>query len=180
VIDGVLDLANAHDVKPNEVKRVAATVGVAQASMLRNHAPATGLEAKFSLEFAVVSALVARKVGRRELSDEFVARLQVRETMKKVTTATVDTQCPVEPTFSLTDRVMIELADGRQLDSGEIRFARGNAKLPLKPGELEAKFMDCAGGVAGMDAGALYERLERLETVENLRSLPVYGTFANG
>jgi len=171
VIDGVLDLATAHDLKPAQVNAVHATVGAAQASMLRNHAPVTGLEAKFSLEFAVASALVARSVGRRELSDEFVGRREVRDAMTKVTTATVDTHCPVEPIFAYTDRVVIELADGRKLDSGEIRFARGNAKLPLKPGELRTKFMDCAAGVEGLDAAALYERLDCLDAVENLRTL---------
>jgi len=65
VIDAVLDLATAHDLRAQDVKRVDASIGVAQASMLRNHSPATGLEAKFSLEFAVASALVARSVGWR-------------------------------------------------------------------------------------------------------------------
>src|ERR1019366_6175998 len=99
VIDGVLDLATAHDLKAADVKEVHASVGIAQASMLRNHAPRTGLEAKFSLEFAVASALVARKVGLKELTDEFVARPQVRDVMTRVKTSTTDTRCPIEPVF---------------------------------------------------------------------------------
>ena len=71
VIDGVLALVANDDVRAGDVTQVHATVGTAQASMLRNHAPRTGLEAKFGLEFAVTSALVARKAGLRELTDEF-------------------------------------------------------------------------------------------------------------
>ncbi len=63
VIDAVIDLARKHDLRPDNVESVEASIGVAQASMLRNHTPVTGLEAKFSLEFAVASALVARAVG---------------------------------------------------------------------------------------------------------------------
>ena len=155
VVDGVLDLARAHALAADDVKEVRASIGVAQASMLRNHAPVTGLEAKFSLEFAVASALVAGKVGLAELTDEFVAQAPVRAAMAKVRTATVDTSCPIEPVFALTDRVVIELKDGRTLDSGEIRFARGNAKLPLKDEELKAKFLDCARRRLGFDPGDL-------------------------
>ena len=171
VIDGVLDLVKANGVDPGDVKEAHASVGVAQASMLRNHSPATGLEAKFSLEFAVASALVARSVGLRELTDGFVAQPRVRETMAKVRTSTTDTRCPIEPMFALADRVAIELKDGRRLDSGEIRFARGNAKLPLQEAELKAKFLDCTSGAGHLDAAALYERLDRLEEQDSLRAL---------
>jgi len=171
VIDAVLDLANAHDLKAQDVKQVDATIGVAQASMLRNHSPVTGLEAKFSLEFAVASALVARKVGLSQLTDKFVAEAPVREAMGKVKIATVDSSCPVEPIFALNDRVVLELRDGRKLDSGDIRFARGNAKLPLKDEELKAKFLDCASSAEELDAGALYQALNTLGKQGSLRQL---------
>ena len=171
VIDGVLDLAVAHDLKAQDVARVDATIGVAQASMLRNHAPVTGLEAKFSLEFAVASALVSRKVGLAQLTDKFVAEAAVREAMGKVNIATVDTHCPIETIFALNDRVVVEMRDGRTLDSGDIRFARGNAMLPLKDADLEAKFLDCAAGVDYLDAGALYHALDTLGAQASLREL---------
>jgi len=171
VIDAVLDLATANDLKPQDVRQVDATIGVAQASMLRNHAPVTGLEAKFSLEFAVASALVSRRVGLAQLTDKFVTEAPVREAMGKVRIATVETSCPVEPIFALTDRVVLELRDGRRLDSGEIRFARGNAKLPLKDEELKAKFLDCATGADYLDVPALYRGLSKLGDQANLRKL---------
>jgi 2-methylcitrate dehydratase PrpD len=131
----------------------------------------TGLEAKFSLEFAVASALVRRKVGLAELTDAFVAEAAVRDAIGKVRVATVDTKCPIEPMMALTDRVVLELQDGRKLDSGEIRFARGNAKLPLAREELKAKFLDCAAGADYLDAGALYRALDKLGAQDSLRKL---------
>jgi 2-methylcitrate dehydratase PrpD len=174
VIDGVLDLVTTNDVKPADVVQVFPNVGVAQASMLRNHAPVTGLEAKFSLEFAVASALVARKVGLRELTDGFVMQPQVQDMMARVTTSTTDTHCPIEPIFALTDRVAIELTDGRRLDSADIRFARGNAKLPLDDAQLKAKFLDCAAGTDNLDAISLYERLNALENLDRVRNLVIH------
>lgn len=171
VIDGVLDLARAHDLKAQDVAKVHATIGEAEATMLRNHAPVTGLEAKFSLEFAVASALTRRKVGLAELTDEFVATAPVREAMAKVDIATVDTKCPIEPIFALTDRVVLELRDGRRLDSGEIRFARGNAKLPLAEDDLKVKFLDCAAQAKDLDAGAFFRDLCALERQPDLGRL---------
>jgi 2-methylcitrate dehydratase PrpD len=171
VIDGVLDLARVNHVEPSDVEHVEATIGSAQAGMLRNHAPVTGLEAKFSLEFAVASALVAGKVGLAELTDEFVGQPVVREAMRKLSIATTETRCTLEPVFAFTDRVVLRLKDGRSLDSGEIRFARGNAKLPLRDEELRAKFMDCARSAAHVDAATLFERLARLERVAAVSEL---------
>jgi aconitate decarboxylase len=171
VIDGVLDLARANGLRGEDVQEVRARIGVAQASMLRNHSPVTGLEAKFSLEFAVASALVAGKVGLSELTDEFVAKPAVREIMPKVRITTDETPCPIEPIFAKNDRVQIVLRDGKTLDSGEIRFARGNAMAPLAEPDLRAKFLDCASRADGIDAAALYRRLSDLRSVPRLRAL---------
>ncbi len=171
VIDAVIDLARKENLRPDDAESVHASIGVAQASMLRNHAPVTALEAKFSLEFAVASALVARAVGLAQLSDDFVSRQDVRQAMKKVEISTVQTTCPIEPVFAFSDRVRIRLKDGRVLDSGEIRFARGNMKLPLREEELKAKFLDCVAGAEQIDASALYERLAGLGAVRNVTEL---------
>lgn len=171
VIDGVLDLARSRSLRADDVKEVRARIGVAQASMLRNHSPVTGLEAKFSLEFAVASALVAGKVGLSELTDNFVAQGAVRDLMRKVNIITDDSQCPIEPVFSINDRVEVVLNDGTTLDSGDIRFARGNAKAPLGDVDLRAKFLDCTADAEGVDAAALYARLTELQSVPSMRTL---------
>jgi 2-methylcitrate dehydratase PrpD len=167
----VLDVARREGLRADQVATVQAQIGATQASMLRNHAPQTGLEAKFSLEFAVASSLVAREVGLQQLTDAFVRTPEIQATMKKVSTATVDTSCPVEPFLAFADRVRIRLTDGRELDTGDIRFARGNARLPLGEGELERKFMDCVAGARDLDGAWLHRRLAQLESVADVREL---------
>ena len=171
VIDAVIDCVKREKIAADEVVSVHAWIGVAQASMLRNHTPVTGLEAKFSLEFGVASALVAQAAGLSQLTDQFVNGAQIRDLMTKVSISTTERLCTVDPSFAYTDRVEIRLADGRTIDSGEIRFARGNAKLPLAEADLRTKFLDCLSGVPQVDGSALYERLSALEHVADLRSL---------
>jgi len=171
VIDGVIGAASRENLNAEDVAAVHAQIGKTQASMLRNHAPQTGLEAKFSLEFAVASSLVAREVGLAQLNDQFVRRSEIQSTMKKVATTTVDTSCPVEPMFAFADRVRIELKDGRAVDTGDIRFARGNAQLPLTQDELKRKFLDCVRSAPEVDAERVYRQLAGLDSLASVREL---------
>ncbi len=176
-IDAILDLVKKHDVKLDEIKQITATIGKAQASMLRNHKPKTGLEAKFSLEFAVACALLEQRVGLSELTDEFVLRPQVQAMFSKVKIEITDVSCPIEPAFSYADRITIELVNNKQLDSGEIRFAKGNSKNPLTMEELKAKFMSCfkvfqtnAKG-SQINADLLFSKLNDLNSLQSLSNL---------
>ena len=177
VIDAVVAMAKRENLRAEQVAKVHVTLGRAQASMLRNHTPNTGLEAKFSLEFAVAAALVVRQVGLTELTDSFVARADVRAVFSKVTAEISEKVCPIDPAFTFADRVVITLTDGRRLDSGEIRFARGHAKLPLDAAGLRAKFIDCvksgerAAGVAATGMEELFDRLTGLESLTSVRSV---------
>src|SRR5262249_60691129 len=70
-IDAALDLVARHDLTPSKVERIHVSTGKTQMLMLRNARPQTGLEAKFSMQFAMAAALVARYAGVREFTDEF-------------------------------------------------------------------------------------------------------------
>ena len=177
VIDGVLAIAERENLQPEQVSRIRVTMGPAQISMLRNHSPKTGLEAKFSAEFAVAAALVARQVGLAQLNDGFVGQSDVKSLMGKVVIDLTERLCPIDPAFSYADRVVIELTDGRSFDSGDIRFALGNAKLALNAEGLRQKFMDCiAVGQSSAktlpdDGTKLYECIAKLENLPSLRQL---------
>ncbi len=177
VIDGVLAIAERENLQPEQVSRIRVTMGPAQISMLRNHSPQTGLEAKFSAEFAVASALVARQVGLAQLNDSFVNQSDIKSLMGKVVIDLTERLCPIDPAFSYADRVVIELTDGRSFDSGDIRFALGNAKLALNADGLRQKFMDCIAAGPSLakslsDKGVkLYESISQLQNLPSLRQL---------
>jgi aconitate decarboxylase len=171
-IDAIIDLVRTHDLSPAAVAGIDVTIGATQCAMLRNHRPQTGLEAKFSMEFAMASALVARRVGLSELTTAFVQRPEVQNNMGKVRISSTDTVSADDPIFSASDRVDIELTDGGRLASPEIRFARGHWSMPLRPEELWMKFSDCAAGeLGGTAAHALFADLQTLERMGDLRRL---------
>ncbi|MDO8703735.1 MAG: MmgE/PrpD family protein [Sulfuricaulis sp.] len=174
-IDGVIDLVRNHDLAAQEIERVDVTLSATQIAILRNAAPENALEAKFSLEFGVAAALIARAVGRAQLVDAFVMRPDVRALFGRVHKHEAQALCPVYVGLSLNERVRIEMKDGRRFDSGDIRFARGHAEFPLAPGEHAAKFLDCAAGVEGLDGRALLQQLTCLETLPSVRALAAAG-----
>ena len=171
VIDGVSDLARQHDIDPGKVERVDVSIGVLQTELLRNHRPQTGLEAKFSLEFAVASGLAARGAGLSELTDGFVTRPEIQALMGKVHYQTVTETLPGLP-WAPFDQVTVTMAGGQVLQSAPVRYARGSVEAPLGRAELRRKFDDCvAGKLAAADGAALFAGLDTLETLANARDL---------
>jgi len=171
-LDGMLDLVREHKLRLTGVKEIAVTTGKTQATMLRNHRPQTGLEAKFSMEFAMASALTAGRAGLAELTDGFVRRPEVQSAMDRVSIATTDTVADDDPIFAAFDKIDVTLVDGRHLASPELRFARGHWSLPLRSDELWGNFRDCAAAALEESAArALFEELQSLERHGNFREL---------
>jgi 2-methylcitrate dehydratase PrpD len=143
-IDAALDLVARFDLTPGKVERIHVSTGKTQMLMLRNSAPQTGLEAKFSMQFAMAAALCARNVGLREVTDDFVRRPEVQAIFPRVslegTTAT-----KAGSNFAPADAVEITTTDGATHKSGPIEFAKGSHQRPLSRDELWTKFADCLG-----------------------------------
>jgi 2-methylcitrate dehydratase PrpD len=143
-IDAALNLIERHDLKPDAIERIRVSAGATQLRMLRNSAPQTGLEAKFSMQFAMASALVARKVGLAELTDGFVRRPDVQAIFPRVAlTATEETVDG--PAFAPADSVEITTKNGQKHNSGPVEYAKGSHQQPLSRDELFEKFADCLG-----------------------------------
>jgi len=173
-IDAMLDLAQEHNLKSDAIDEIHVRMGDAQDLMLRNRAPKTALEAKFSMEFAMASALIARKVGLKELDDDFVRRSDIVETMGKVTRSTTQERLADMPPFAPDDRVSIRLKNGTELKHEPVVRPKGHWQRPLTEAELREKFLDCTEGRLGRkQAEALFEKLNNLEDVKSLRELPV-------
>jgi aconitate decarboxylase len=162
VIDGVLDLRARQAFDPATVRAIHAYVSPTNRKVLKYARPATALEAKFSMQFACACALAYGEVSLHRLSAESLADPAVQRLMELVQVHDVERECPLEPSFAFTDRVMIELDDGRRCDSGEIRFARGHAQLPLERAQLETKVLECVPPGERRMAADLIIRLRQL------------------
>jgi aconitate decarboxylase len=165
VIDAVLDMTASQKLTPADISNVQVTMRAAQASILKYHRPATALEAKFSMEFAVAATLIARQVGLRELTDEFVRREDVRSLVGKVTVVAhrADTRNPGRA-VSQGDRVILVMRNGETLDSGDIAEVKSSENL-------ERKFLDCCSRSPDIRAAQLYTSLRSLARLDSVRAL---------
>jgi 2-methylcitrate dehydratase PrpD len=164
-IDAALDLAIRHDLSPNQVNRIQVSTGRTQLLMLRNSRPRTGLEAKFSMEFAMAAALVARKVGLAELTDEFVLRPDVQAIFPRVSFSTTD-ETIEGSAFAPADEVAITTEAGDTLKSEPVTHAKGSQQRPLTRDELWVKFADCLG--AEFPDPAKAQTFEKLMVLQRL------------
>jgi 2-methylcitrate dehydratase PrpD len=172
-IDAMLDLVCQNDLAPDAVDEIRVRIGSTQRLMLRNRDPKTALEAKFSLEFAMAAALVARHVGLAQLADDFVRRADVIDAMRKVRCTTTDEILPDGP-FAPEDKLSIVLKSGETLAHPPVSEAKGSWKKPLSDAELRDKFFDCAAPALGSSqADDLFDRLAALDRVASLRELPL-------
>jgi 2-methylcitrate dehydratase PrpD len=165
-LDAILDLLAKRPLKPVEIVRITVEISKTHSLILRNHTAHTGLEGKFSMEFAMAAAVVSRRAGLGEYTDEFVRRPEVQDMMKKVRVVTNENYDPGQPGASLHDKVTVELASGERIESEKVRRARGHADVPLSEAELFDKFRACLdAGHAVIAPETLFKRLRRLERI---------------
>lgn len=173
-IDAAIQLHRDHAPDSAVIERVVARVSEKHAAVMRFHAPANSMEAKFSLEFGVAAALIAGKVGLAEVDDSFVQRDDVQSLMRKVRVEVGPDDDPDYPVGAKADSVAIDLGDGRHFDSEPVARFRGHAQNPMSRDELRQKFDDCVAPVAGRElAATLFDTLQNWGEASGVDALPV-------
>ena len=174
-LDAMLGLLATRKLKPADILRITVSISKTHSLILRNHAPQTGLEAKFSMEFAMAAAVISRRASLAEYSDAFVRRPEVQDLMRRVSTVTNENYDPKASGASVYDQVTIELVGGERIESEKVRRALGHAERPLDASDLFEKFRTCldAGG-ARISPETLFERLRNLENI-SARELTAVG-----
>jgi 2-methylcitrate dehydratase PrpD len=163
-IDAMLGLMESQPLKLDDIRQMTVAISENFATILRNHTPDTGLAAKFSMEFAVSSAVIARKVGLAELTDDFVRRPDVQALMGRVRIETNTDYDPEMSGASRHDQVRITLANGQTVETEAVRRATGHATRPLSAEQLYEKFRDCLEvGKSEVPAEALFQRLQEMQ-----------------
>jgi 2-methylcitrate dehydratase PrpD len=165
-LDAMLDLVARHPLQPEEIEQITVSLSETHSLMLRNHRPQTGLEAKFSMEFAMACAVVAGRAGLAEYTDAFVQRPEIQRLIPRVRIETNRNYDPELSGASLWDQVRVDLAAGGSIDSEKVHRAKGHADRPLSEVELYDKFRGCleAGG-SRIAPEVLFDRIRRLEMV---------------
>jgi 2-methylcitrate dehydratase PrpD len=169
-IDAALALTSKHDLQPADIDQIRVSTGEMQMLMLRNHEPKTAFEAKFSMQFAMASSIVARAVGLSQLTDEFVADPNVQGLFPKVKIETTK-ETMNGSAFAPSEAVEIRTANGQVLASGPVVHAKGSMQHPLSRSELQEKFADCLGDLGARAKANFFEKLMNLERLNGTADL---------
>jgi 2-methylcitrate dehydratase PrpD len=168
-IDALLDLRARHGFGVEQVADVEVGVNHVVPEVLRHHAPTSGLERKFSMEFCAAEALATGRVEIASFEDG-PSTPGTRELMGRVRMV-VDPTLPDGLEQHAWSRVTVTLRDGRTLASPP-RGASGHPDQPLTDAQLRAKFLGCAAPVLGADeAEGVADQLGHLEHVPDIRVL---------
>lgn len=172
LINSVLAIDGLADGRIDAIRSIRVYLGKTQSQILRYRMPNDGLEAKFSAEFAVASAIVAGNVGLRELDDTYVRRADIAKLMRCVHRVESDEVDPDQALFSPADWVEIEYDTGEVRAGPPVRFPLGHARNPVSDAKLWDKFEECTQ--ARLDAAgrkALFGRLNQLHSLEKISHL---------
>lgn len=168
IIDAAIHLAKVHDLDPDQIEAVDCELPPLAPRILFYTEPADSLQAKFSLQHAVAAALIDRKVGLAQLSDERVHAPDIRALGPRI-------RLLVHPGADINDKgdgtpdtATVRMKDGRQFTHCVLR-ARGHAEEPLDWDELVEKFQDTAGRV--LDSRAIARTVDLVAGIERQRDV---------
>jgi 2-methylcitrate dehydratase PrpD len=159
---------------PRHVTRVVVRTPESALAPLIHAAPTTGLEGKFSLQYAIAATLLDGRPGVESFSDAAVARPAARALLARVE---VDAIPGGDGLLAGEVAIDVTLDDGSTLHA-QLDQPPGAPDRPPSQADLAAKVADCAGDLADeilavewVEAGALLR--ERLPAaVREERALP--------
>jgi 2-methylcitrate dehydratase PrpD len=170
IIDGALELHRARGIRAADIAEVTIGVTPAVPNILIHSSPRTGLEGKFSGEYAAAAALADGRVGIWTFTDEAVQTPRVRDLMGRVRVV-VDPTIPDDLEQRMWTRLTVRLADGRTVEIPP-RPVPGHPSHPMSLDTLREKFTECAGLVLPADrVEAVRQMVEALDDCPDLRSL---------
>jgi 2-methylcitrate dehydratase PrpD len=127
------------------------------------HAPRTGLEAKYSLEYDVVTIALDGRAGIHQYTDEAVRRPDAQRLMQRVNVVPVN--------GPLQSRVVMTLTGGERLEAS-VNRAHGNPADPLSEAERVGKFHECAATLASeAQRDRIVDVCARLESLDDVGEL---------
>ena len=170
ILDAMIGMMRRDELKANDITGIEVEMGDTSAAVLRNHRPQTGLDAKFSAEFAMAAAAIAGRCGLSEVNDGFVRRPDVQAFFPKVAVKALTERSVEEPIHSPFDRVRVILRDNRAVQSEPVSFPRGHFKNPVDADALWSKFSDCIDG-APLDAKRLFDRLQNVDRLASIAGI---------
>ena len=150
-IDLMLKLVTDADIAPEDIESVTVHAGTNILKPIRYPIASNHLQAKFSLPAALSMIALARKAGKVEFSDEFVASDAMQAMQRRIKTE-LDPEIEAKGFDKMRSRITITLKGERQIAGWADERYRGGPENPLSDQELEGKVRSCCDGVLDSDA----------------------------
>ena len=172
--DIALEMANEHDIKPEEVEKITATVHRQLENIClpveakRN--PRSVVDCQFSIHWVVACAVVRRKAGLAEISEEAMKDAAIKNMAQKITHVIDDSLSDPMESGSLT----IKTTRGEFSRNGGALI--GSPRRPLSMDFLVNKFKECATwGIKSLperDVDRIIDVIRNLEEVKDVSQIP--------
>lgn len=147
-IGGLFQLMDEHEFAADDVEEIAVGFAPGSDRALIKDNPQTGLEAKFSIEYAAAATVLDRTLTLDSFTDEAVARPAVRSLMRRVRRY----QVPADGVFSgLTGFTDIAVKAGGESFERHVDRVPGSPDWPLSRDDRRSKFLACASRTLGGD-----------------------------
>ena len=172
-IDGMLDLRAEHGIRASDVAAIHVQANRRALVPLIYDRPYTGLQGKFSLQYAMAAALLDGYVRLSSFTDEAVQRPGAQDLIRRVSCVEDD-----GPEFPRWNILQLTLKTGAVLCK-EVRQLRGSSELPLSDEQLQEKWRDCLeharlAGEGEVFFGAALEDLDKMSVRDLFSNLPAH------
>ncbi len=176
-IDAALDVVLEHNLRPGDIDRIELEVTPqAHAIACYTEAP-DAYRARYCLPWGIAVAVIDRKAGVAQYTEERIARGDVQTLMPKVTVSVPPDfahhkgQWGVDGVNWAETRIAFHLKDGRTLRHAR-SYARGWSEEPAGWDQIEAKYRECAEGVlTNAQCDKSLALISNLESVDDMTLL---------
>jgi 2-methylcitrate dehydratase PrpD len=138
-MDAIQNIVRRRPVAPEEIEAIEVEFPAFLEPNVPYTSPQTGLEAKYSLEYDVVTIALHGKGGIHEYTDELVSHPVAQALMQRVKR--------IPTTGGLESRVVLKLTNGEELED-TVTVTHGTPADPLTQDEILGKFHETAGTIA--------------------------------
>jgi 2-methylcitrate dehydratase PrpD len=159
-------------IRPDEVDRVDVET-YSLAAELCDQNPQNMLAAKFSVPFAVATAVVRGSTGIESFTLDAVEDPATKELAKRVT-VTEDPEITAMMPDYRPSRVKVIFRDGSALEA-QSNTNKGDTEDPYSPEELKSKYFELSERVWKRDvADAIYENAMNLDNLDNVNTMTAH------
>ncbi len=139
-MDAMQRIVRNNEMTAEQIETIEVEIPAFLTDMVPIHEPASGLQAKYCLEYDVAVIAIDGRAGIHQYADEAVQRPEAQRLMKRV--KTIPTDGPIQ------SRVVVTLSDGRRFEE-MVNRSHGSPADPLSEEERLGKFEECASTLAG-------------------------------